>query len=114
MTDILHEHVDVVKPIAALLSDPDQGPFRVLIIDSIIGRHGGRCRLSEGTCPVCVLSYYILQYHNYFGLAVFTIITVVYWYSFCVVTYRDSLCDSSLPGRVQWERRVVREAAEGT
>jgi hypothetical protein len=28
----------VIKPIAALLSDPDQGPFRVLIIDSIIGK----------------------------------------------------------------------------
>jgi meiotic recombination protein DMC1 len=29
--------LDVVKPIAGLLSDLDQGPFRVLIIDSIIG-----------------------------------------------------------------------------
>jgi hypothetical protein len=28
---------EVVKPIAALLSDIDQGPFRLLIIDSIIG-----------------------------------------------------------------------------
>jgi hypothetical protein len=27
----------VIKPIAALLADADQGPFRVLIIDSIIG-----------------------------------------------------------------------------
>lgn len=27
---------EVIKPIAALLSDLDQGPFRVLIIDSII------------------------------------------------------------------------------
>lgn len=27
---------DIIKPVAALLSDVDQGPFRVLIIDSII------------------------------------------------------------------------------
>jgi hypothetical protein len=27
---------EVIKPIAALLSDLDQGPFRLLIIDSII------------------------------------------------------------------------------
>lgn len=32
-------HLDVVKPIAALLSDVDQGPFRLLIIDSIIGKY---------------------------------------------------------------------------
>lgn len=31
------EQMDVVRPIAALLSDPDQGPFRTLIVDSIIG-----------------------------------------------------------------------------
>jgi hypothetical protein len=30
--------MEVVKPIAALLADPDQGPFRTLIIDSIIGQ----------------------------------------------------------------------------
>lgn len=30
--------VDIVKPIAALLSDVNQGPFRLLIIDSIIGK----------------------------------------------------------------------------
>jgi hypothetical protein len=30
--------VEVVKPIAALLSDTEQGPFRLLIIDSIIGK----------------------------------------------------------------------------
>ncbi len=29
---------EVVKPIAALLSDAEQGPFRLLIIDSIIGK----------------------------------------------------------------------------
>lgn len=32
------EQMEAVKPIAALLSDPDQGPFRLLIIDSIIGK----------------------------------------------------------------------------
>jgi hypothetical protein len=33
----VHLHyAEVIKPIAALLSDLDQGPFRVLIIDSII------------------------------------------------------------------------------
>lgn len=29
--------IDAIKPIAALLSDLEQGPFRLLIIDSIIG-----------------------------------------------------------------------------
>jgi hypothetical protein len=29
--------MEIIKPIAALLSDADQGPFRLLIIDSIIG-----------------------------------------------------------------------------
>ena len=29
--------IDIIKPIAALLSDPNQGPFRLLIVDSIIG-----------------------------------------------------------------------------
>lgn len=28
---------DIIKPIAGLLSDLDQGPFRLLIVDSIIG-----------------------------------------------------------------------------
>lgn len=32
------EQMEVLKPIAALLSDPDQGPFRLLIVDSIIGK----------------------------------------------------------------------------
>lgn len=32
------EQMEVVKPIAALLADPEQGPFRTLIIDSIIGQ----------------------------------------------------------------------------
>ena len=31
------EQMEIIKPIAALLSDADQGPFRLLIIDSIIG-----------------------------------------------------------------------------
>jgi hypothetical protein len=29
--------IEIVKPIAALIADVDQGPFRLLIIDSIIG-----------------------------------------------------------------------------
>jgi hypothetical protein len=29
--------MEIVKPIAALLADADQGPFRTLIVDSIIG-----------------------------------------------------------------------------
>jgi meiotic recombination protein DMC1 len=32
------EQMEVLKPIAALLSDHDQGPFRLLIVDSIIGK----------------------------------------------------------------------------
>ena len=38
-TDINHQYiytVEIVKPIAALLSDADQGPFRTIIVDSII------------------------------------------------------------------------------
>jgi hypothetical protein len=35
-TPLITHSVEVIKPIAALLSDLDQGPFRVLIIDSII------------------------------------------------------------------------------
>jgi hypothetical protein len=31
------EQMEIVKPIAALLADADQGPFRTLIVDSIIG-----------------------------------------------------------------------------
>ena len=45
------EQMDVVKPIAALLADTDQGPFRILIIDSIIAlfrvEFSGRGELSE-------------------------------------------------------------------
>lgn len=32
------EQMEVLKPIAALISDPNQGPFRLLIVDSIIGK----------------------------------------------------------------------------
>ena len=43
--------MDIVKPIAALLSDVDQGPFRLLIVDSIIAlfrvEFSGRGDLSE-------------------------------------------------------------------
>ena len=45
------EQMAIVKPIAALLADPDQGPYRVLIIDSIISlfrvEFSGRGELSE-------------------------------------------------------------------
>ena len=45
------EQMEIVKPIAALLSDADQGPFRVLLIDSIIAlfrvEFSGRGELSE-------------------------------------------------------------------
>ena len=45
------EQMDTVKLIAALLADPDQGPFRCLIIDSIIAlfraEFSGRGELSE-------------------------------------------------------------------
>jgi meiotic recombination protein DMC1 len=45
------EQMEIVKPIAGLLSDPDQGPYRVLIIDSIISlfrvEFSGRGELSE-------------------------------------------------------------------
>lgn len=45
------EQIEIVKPIAALLSDTDQGPFRLLIIDSIIAlfrvEFSGRGELSE-------------------------------------------------------------------
>jgi meiotic recombination protein DMC1 len=45
------EQMEVIKPIAALLADLDQGPFRLLIIDSIIAlfrvEFPGRGELSE-------------------------------------------------------------------
>jgi meiotic recombination protein DMC1 len=45
------EQMEIIKPIAALLSDIDQGPFRLLIIDSIIAlfrvEFSGRGELSE-------------------------------------------------------------------
>lgn len=45
------EQMAVIKPIASLLSDSDQGPFRLLIIDSIIAlfrvEFSGRGELSE-------------------------------------------------------------------
>jgi meiotic recombination protein DMC1 len=44
------EQMSAVKPIAALLSDLEQGPFRVLIVDSIIAlfrvEFAGRGRLA--------------------------------------------------------------------
>jgi meiotic recombination protein DMC1 len=47
----------VVKPIAGLLSDADQGPFRLIIIDSIIAlfrvEFSGRGELSERQQKVC-------------------------------------------------------------
>lgn len=43
--------IEIVKPVAALLADVDQGPFRLLIIDSIIAlfrvEFSGRGELSE-------------------------------------------------------------------
>ena len=45
------EQMDVIKQIAALLSDPEHGPFRLLLIDSIISlfrvEFSGRGELSE-------------------------------------------------------------------
>jgi len=45
------EQMDVIKPIAGLLSDPIQGPFRLLIVDSIIAlfrvEFNGRGELAE-------------------------------------------------------------------
>lgn len=45
------EQMEVLKPVAALLSDPEQGPFRLLIVDSIIAlfrvEFSGRGELSE-------------------------------------------------------------------
>lgn len=45
------EQMEIVKPIAALLADLDQGPFRLLIVDSIIAlfrvEFSGRGELSE-------------------------------------------------------------------
>lgn len=45
------EQMEIVKPIAALLSDADQGPFRTIIVDSIIAlfrtEFHGRGDLSE-------------------------------------------------------------------
>ncbi len=45
------EQMSIVKPIAGLLADPDQGPYRILIIDSIISlfrvEFSGRGELSE-------------------------------------------------------------------
>jgi meiotic recombination protein DMC1 len=45
------EQMDVLKPLAALLSDPDQGPFRLVIVDSVIAlfrvEFSGRGELSE-------------------------------------------------------------------
>ena len=46
-----HHISEIVKPIAALLADAEQGPFRLLIIDSIIAlfrvEFSGRGELSE-------------------------------------------------------------------
>jgi meiotic recombination protein DMC1 len=43
--------MEIIKPVAALLSDVDQGPFRLLIIDSIIAlfrvEFSGRGELAE-------------------------------------------------------------------
>jgi meiotic recombination protein DMC1 len=45
------EQIDVLKPLAALLADPDQGPIRLIIIDSVIAlfrvEFSGRGELSE-------------------------------------------------------------------
>lgn len=50
---------EIVKPIAALLSDADQGPFRVLIIDSIIGEINAACS------PPCMpLNHVMLNLHS--------------------------------------------------
>ena len=47
----IYSFLEIVKPIAALLADAEQGPFRLLIIDSIIAlfrvEFSGRGELSE-------------------------------------------------------------------
>ena len=63
--------LDILKPIAALLSDAEQGPFRLIIVDSIIAlfrvEFSGRGELSERQqllgnkhrlCKLIIISYF--------------------------------------------------------
>ena len=57
-TIIINNAIEIVKPIAALLSDLDQGPFRMIIVDSVIAlfrvEFTGRGELSERQQKVCL------------------------------------------------------------
>ena len=58
----MYVYAEIVKPIAALLSDLDQGPFRMIIVDSVIAlfrvEFNGRGELSERQQKV----YYDIPY----------------------------------------------------
>lgn len=61
--------IEAVRPIAALLSDLDQGPFRLLIIDSIICKNC-TALYPHHTCTVqyvalfyvCILMYVVMEH----------------------------------------------------
>lgn len=71
------EQMDIVKPIAALLSDADQGPFRTLIVDSIISlfrvEFSGRGELSERQQKLGQHMSHLIKLSEEFNIAVFII-----------------------------------------
>jgi len=81
---IILQSLEIVKPIAALLSDLDQGPFRTLIVDSVIGK-----KKTLYTVCICVKDSFPFQTLRHF-------------------------ITSTIPRRVFWERGALGATAEGT
>lgn len=68
------EQMEAVKPIAALLADVDQGPFRLLIIDSVIAlfrtEFTGRADLAERQQKLGLHLAHLTQIAEEFNVAV--------------------------------------------
>ncbi len=69
--------MEIIKPIAALLADPNQGPFRTLIVDSIIAlfrvEFSGRGELSERQQKLGAHMSSLTKLAEEFNIAVFII-----------------------------------------
>ena len=71
------EQMDVLKPLAALLSDVDQGPFRVVIVDSVIAlfrvEFSGRGELADRQQKLGKYLSHLVKMSEEFNIAVFLV-----------------------------------------
>ena len=85
------EQMEVLKPIAALLSDRSQGPFRALIVDSIIAlfrvEFSGRGELSERQQKLGLHLSNLVKIAEEFNIVVFVINQCMVYHISCTLYY---------------------------